>query len=134
MESRRFGGQRAGREMDWVIQFSPQGSPPEGSKEKPGVTFYIPAPRGPPESELNLLLDTQGIEKIQHDYANFLQSISKLCSILEKEGIERSEDLKKIGQDSQVMDSALQNLSEIIRKFNEMLKKLRNEGEEGPKN
>lgn len=133
MDARRFGGPSSGRKMDWVIQFSPQGTPPEGSKVRPGITFYIPAPRGTPEREQNLMLDTQGIEKIQHDYTHFLQSISKLCSILEKEGIERSEDLKKIGQDSQAMDSALQNLSEIIKKFNEMLKKLKNEGEEGPK-
>lgn len=133
MDSHRFGGQSAGRKMDWVIQFSREDAPPEGSRARPGITFYIPATCSTPEREPNLLLDTQGMERIKHDYTKFLQSISKLCSILEKEGLERSEDLKRIGQDSEAMNSALQNLSEIIKKFNEMLKKMKNEEEEGPK-
>lgn len=133
MDARRLGGHAAGKKTDWVIEF-PQGSAlPEGSKLRPNILFFVPARPVASGSGKNVWLDTQGIQKVQQDYSNFLKSITKLCSLLEKEGMERSEDLKKIGQDSQAMDSALQNLGEIIKKFNEMLKKLKNEGEEGAK-
>jgi len=113
MKKGHFSERAAGAKTIWIIDFG---------KEKGEHTFYIPSPPGTPGRDENLWIDTKDTQKITESYGEFLAAITKLCALLEKENKEMIKEQK----------ASLFSLGEVIKKFNEMLKRFRKKKDESP--
>ena len=123
MNKHHFSDHAAGAKTIWIIDF-PKTKETYGTR--PLVPFYISSKAPLRES---YPIDHLLFEKTKENYTEFLDKLTKLSALLEKECKDTIKDIESAQNEVKSIDSSIDSLGYLIKKFNEMIKKLRKKPE-----
>ncbi|CDR34178.1 hypothetical protein [Criblamydia sequanensis] len=121
----RYNDHVAGAKTKWIIEFL---EPPSSSEQKPKVHFLIPYPPNTPENRDNMWLDTSDLKNFENKFNKFLGVINDLCNSLD----EACKKSIQEGDYSQDIKDQAESLSDLVERFNEFFKKLKDEPGDPP--
>lgn len=116
MKNNHFTDHALGAKTIWIIDFS---NHEQITGKKPLFSLYAPSRSWEKNPKDNTL------EQLKGNYTHFLEAITKLCNLIEKDCRENIKELSVTKEEIQSVDNSITALGNIIKKFNEMLQKLR---------